>query len=370
MPEIQYSLFGDTSQLPFTARSVTRHADDPDSPLLRYEIDALTDKETWGAGNGNTTIVCRQKWLDTFAWIRDMVGEVEVTRPGSTYLLNRYVPEIVQYGDGRKQFCTIVDQLEQGGNPTDVIGQFNFQQAVNFWPKTLWCKYRTVFESPPYAILSTSDLTAISAAAGDYAGAKELYRYCVRTRKTYSREQPIPAASTAGGFKVIDDAVPANRKPIGQVGFKVVSMADITIKWVRVPIGWPPPVGYDADVPGIGLVTWPPLVNPVVLDITKQRTRDTYKGTINADWFDCAAPDGLCIPPGELLYIGYDDSNKYIDAAGDWVTDITFTFRQKEGGWNKFLSALGEWKEVSLDGTSGGARPYGTNNFNNLFQAS
>lgn len=359
-----YSLEGDTSGLPKTRRSG-----------IRFEMEALTPRESWGAGNSNSTFVCRQLANDCARWIKDMVGEVSVVASGSQgarLRLRRYIPEPLAYGffsdDNRVQFCSIADQTECGGTSDGV----NFSSPGSKWPATDWYKYRAVFENFPYAILdeapigSLPSLTDIATAAGPFAGARELYRYVIRSRKTYSREQPIPAASTAGGFKVIDDAVPANRKPIGQVGFRVVGMADVTYKWVRVPVGWPPTIGYVAPNPAN---PWPPKFNPAAVDpSTKRRTRDTFKGTINNDWWDCAAVDGYCWAPGELLYLGFDDSFRYFDAAGDWVCDVLFTFKAKEGGWNSYLDATGLFKEVSLTGTSAGRRPYETNDFNSLFE--
>lgn len=362
-----YGLDGDTTGLPRTRRS-----------SLPYEIEALTPKEVWGAGSGSTTLQAKCLWDDSVAWIKDMVGEVTVVAVGSvtpTLLLRRHVPEPLRYNDfgsgsdTRVQFCMMVDQVAQGGHQ----GSAPMAQVVSNWPQVDWCKYRTTWEALPYAILDYASpigalpaMADIVSAAGSYAGAPELYRYVVRTRRTYSREQPIPAASTAGGFKVIDDAVPANRKPIGQVGFRVVSMADITYRWVRVPVGWPPPLGwtgFTASNP------WPPAFNPAALNpATNRRARDSYVGTINHDWFDCAAPDGYCCAPGTMLYRGFDDSAKYYDAAGDWVCDVTFQFQWKEGGWNSILNAKGEWKAVSLDGTSAGTRPYQTSDMNNLFR--
>lgn len=361
-----YSLDGDDSGLPRTRRSG-----------IPYEVEALSPRESWGAGSGTTSLICKVWFDDSVQWIKDMVGEVFVGGQTGGLLLKRHVPEILRYNDSgsgsdsRVQFCTQVEQTAQGGNESGD----NMALPDSKWPRVDWCKYRVTWEAMPYAILDDGDpigtlpaMADIAAAAGAYAGARELYRYILRTRKTYSREQPIPAASTAGGFKVIDDATPANRKPIGQVGFRVVSMADVTYKWVRVPVGWPPPTGYAAPDPAH---PWPPKFNPGAADPAAiRRARDKYVGTINDDWFDCAAADGYQWEPGTLLYKGFDDSTKYYDAAGDWVCDVVFTFQFKEGGWNKFLTAKGEWKEVSLDGTSSGQRPYQKNNLNNLFQYS
>lgn len=352
-----FSLEGDQSGLPRTTRS--------DIP---YEIDALSPREVWGAGNGNTSIICRQFWDGSAAWIRDMVGEVAIEKPGSQVILRRYVPEMVQYGDDRVQFCSIAEQVEQGGNATGG----NFSQAGTNWPQTDWCKYRAVFEVFPYAILSDTERDTIATAAGAYAGAKELYRYVIRSRRMGSKEQPIPAASTAGGFKDTTTG-----KPIGQVGFRAVEFADIAYKWIRVPISWPPPIGW---TPPASPPFWPPPFNPAALDPTaNKRARDAYINSVNHDWFDVAAPDGYAFPPGTLLYTGYDDSAKYFDAAGAWVCDVVYHFRFKGaldsagsyGGWNYALNAKGQWVYVNLEGAVGGATdtpPYQSKNFNHLFQ--
>lgn len=362
-----YDLFGDTSGLPQTTASG-----------IPYEIEALTPREVWGAGNNSTTLICRQKWDGTASWIQDMVGRVTVIKPGSTLLLKRYVPEMVQYGDGRRQFCSICEQTEQGGNADNS----NFSQAGTNWPETDWTKFRTVFEAFPYAVLTDPECDIIATAAGGYAGAKELYRYVVRSRRDYSREQPIPAASLAGGFRVATGTIAAPGQTIGQVGFRAIGMADITFKWVRVPVGWPPPVGYTPADPSN---PWPPAFNPAALNpAANRRTRDSFLNCINDDWFDVAAPDGICAPPGTLLYTGYDDSNRYYDANGEWVCDITFSFKQKQaidsagsyGGWNYFLDARGRWVRVNLEGIVPGTvgatdtPPYQSKPFNDLFKYS
>jgi hypothetical protein len=366
-----YDLFNDPSGLPVTTRSG-----------IPFEIEALSPRETWGAGNGNTSIVCRQKWDGSATWIRDMVGTVAVTRPGAQLVLTRNIPELIQYGDGRVQFCSIVDQVDQGGNASND----NFSQAGTNWPETDWCKYRAVFEVFPYSILSDRQRDTIATDIGPaFAGAEELYRYVIRSRKTYSREQPIPAAGPAGGFRVVDDSSNGPGARIGQVGFRVVSMADVTYKWVRVPIGWPPPLGWVPPAPTDPSWPWPSgvnlAVNPtgnllassgVAPNVTPTnppgRSRDLYIGGINSTWIDAAAPDGYCFAPGTLLYTGYDDSNRYYDAAGDWVCDVVYSFKWKEGGWDLFLNALGQWVPVTDTGRSAGNPPYKSVQLNNLFQ--
>jgi hypothetical protein len=354
----RYDLFGDTSGLPVTTRSG-----------IPYEIEALSPREVWGAGNNSTTVVCKQTWEDSATWVRDMVGESAVVLGGTQLLLQRRVPEVLPYNDGRTQYCSVVDETDQGENPGGDPAA-NFSDVDTGWPRTRWLKYRATFEAFPFAVLSQAEMGAIATAAGSLAGAIELYRYVIRSRKVYTREQPIPAATAAGGFKVIDDVVAANRKPIGQIGFRVIEFADIQYKWVRVPVGWPPPLAYAG-----GANPWPPSPNPLALDTTKERARDKYAGTINSDWFDAAAANGYACAPGTLLYLGYDDSYQYYDSAGAWVCDVVYSFKWKGGrdntgavgGWNKFLDATGVWREVSLSGLSAGVKPYTTNNFNHLF---
>jgi hypothetical protein len=368
-----YSLDGDTTGLPRTRRSG-----------IPYEIEALTPREVWGAGNGAHSIVCRQWWDGSAAWIRDMVGEVTVVKPGSQLLLKRHIPEHLRYDDGRVQFCTMVDQQGQYGNDE---GE-NFAQAVSRWPQTKWYVTRATFEAMPWAILHDTETTAglpsvaeIQAGAGANAGAIELYRYVIRNRRNYSREQPIPGpgGDTTSYFSI---TTPPKKIP-GGIVFRGVGYSDVQYRWVRVPVGWPPPPGW---VPPDPSNPWPPRFNPTATTpASNRRTRDSFEGCVNDDWFDVAAPDGYAWPPGTLLYLGYDDSNKYYDAAGDWVCDVVFNFKAKQaldadgsyGNWNQYLNAAGVWKEVSADvvpgdnkhGTTDGKRPYASKNFNDLFQA-
>ncbi len=372
-----YSLEGDTSGLPYTTRNA-----------IPYEINALTPRETWGAGNSNTSIQCRQKWDRTVAWIKDMVGEVFVSRQTQSLLLKRHIPELIQYNitadgtDNRIQFCTIIDQIDQGGNPDVGAGQVftNFAQETTNWPETAWARYHAVFESVPYAILDDAtplgllpSVSDIVAGAGAFAGARELCRYVTRQRKSYTKEISVPGPNVAAnrGFAVID----ATRNYIpGGYAFRNRSFAEVSYTWIRVPIGWPPPVGW---LPGAAEPVWPPKFNPAAgAPATLLRTRDSFLGTVNSTYFDCAAPDGYCWQPETLLYTGYDDSKKYYDAAGMWVCDIVYTFKFCEGGWNKYLSGSGEFVEVSADvipgddkhGRATGRKPYQTSVFDNLFR--
>jgi hypothetical protein len=367
-----YDLFGDTSGLPQTTRS-----------LIPYEIEALSPREVWGAGNSNTSIVCRVAWTTSADWVEDMVGAVQVIVSdtnaagvlifaGTVPQLQRFTPEPLGFDDQRVQFCTIVDQTEQGGNQDQVNpnpgAPANLADDFNGWPEVLWVKYRATFEGMPYAVLSDAQLAPIyqGAQASGNGGAVELLRYVIRSRVTYSKEQPLPAAAPNGGFMIVQFPPAGPGKAIGQVGFRMISMADVNYKWVRIPIGWPPPIGY-LPPPGAGPVPWPPAFNPLALTPTVQRARDAYINSVNYDYWDAAAPDGYAWPPGTLLYTGYDDSHRYYDAAGNWVCDIVYKFKYKEGGWNKFLNALGTWVYVSSTGTPTGQPVYQSSNFNDLF---
>lgn len=385
-----YSLDGDDSGLPRTKRS-----------KIPYEVEALTPMETWGAGSGTTSIICKVRWDDSVDFIKDMVGEVRVVAKSAGQLaLRREVPEVLRYNDGgsgtdtRIQFCTTIQQHSQGGNSAGA----NMAQAISKWPEVDWVKYKVTYEALSFAILddgksigSLPSMADIVSATGSYAGARELYRYVIRKRRSYTKEQPTPGSSSAGGifrgFKVVNDADPTKRGVVpGAVLFRNIQYADITIRWLRVPVGWPPPIDYFAtDLSN----PWPPKFNPVAPDPTTiSRARDRFQGSVNSDWFDCAAPDGLCCPPETLLYTGFSDDNKYYDAAGDWVCDMDFFFRFKGGadatgdvrGWNHYLSSSGRWVAITsntvldppdnLAGTSGGTKPYKTNDFNKLFDYS
>ena len=76
------------------------------------------------------------------------------------------------------QYCTMIDQVEQGGNPYQSGGEdpqastqpfTNFEPGgelpLNGWPATLWCKYRAVFESVPYAVLTDQECIDLGDAA-------------------------------------------------------------------------------------------------------------------------------------------------------------------------------------------------------------
>ena len=91
-----------------------------------------------------------------------------------------------------------------------------------------------------------------------------------------------------------------------------------------------------------------------------------HSGTVNSATFD-TQEGGYNFAAGELLYVGFDDNNRYWDANEDWVVDLVYAFRFAAGGWNYGLNREGTLVEVSLDGTAGGGKPYSSNAFANLF---
>lgn len=365
----QYSLEGDTSGLPRTQRSG-----------IVYEIEALTPRESWGAGNGSLVAPCRVNTISSPSWVRDMVGQVYVIAPSSSLVLSRFIPErarAVAGSDRRLLFCSGVDQTGAGQTPQSGIlgvgGLNNFANGLTKWPVTRWRQYRAIFEAFPYKVLSDADCASIAAGAGAYPGAVELYRYIIRTRRSYSKEQALPAGST--GFRDTTSG-----KLIGQVGFRAIEYADVTYKWIRVPVGWPPPAGWTGYSMGN---PWPPPVGLSAANTTFKRTRDSYLNTVNSTWFDVASPDGYAFPPGTLLYTGYSDDNRYYDAAGDWVCDVTFNFKFRGsldsgksgagnfGGWNYALNSQGAWVYINIEGSgTSGTPPYQSRDFNNLFRYS
>lgn len=357
---------------------------------LPYWVGALSPREVWGHGHASTYLEVGQTWNDSARFLRYMLGEWVVrVGDGSTAstgppIFVRRIPEKLRYNDDgtnsdtRVQWCTGLSQTDQGGNPIDNAIQDDydpsdstepFSDGIANWPAAAWVKYQAVFETTPYVIRTDAEISDTLREWGGNAEDGEFLRYVVRSKRTYSKEQPIPAASTAGGFKVISDPEEfiinaqgqrvSKRQSIGQVGFRVVSMADVQYKWFHVPLGWPPPPGWTPPDPK---KPW-----PAPNSETNPRLRDAYIGKINSASFDYCDPEGYCFAAGELLYTGWSEEVFY-NASGQRTANVTYSFKFKEGGWNKFLSALGEWKEVSLDGSNAGRRPYESADMRNLFR--
>lgn len=350
-----YDLEGNRTGLPHTKRGG-----------LPYEIEAFGYRRRHTPRGNSVEFTAKQLWRDAPLWAKYMVGEVSVVVDGSTPRLSRQVPEFRNARD-RELYCTAVEYATSAGRPLDGL---NHADPLENFPATRRVSGGVTFEDMLWDVHDDASagvlVTAAQSSTAGYGGVRELYRYLQRMQKAYSAEQRIPAASDAGGFKVVDDAVSANRLPIGQVAFRTVSMADVVYKWMRVPLGWPPPKGW---APPGGAPYWPPRVNPVsTLTPENFPARDRFKGTVNSEYWDVGPIRGYAWAPETLLYVGYDDSNQYTDAAGVRCCDYVFNFKYKEGGWNKFLSARGEWVRVSLDGTSSGTQPYAESDFNYLFE--
>jgi hypothetical protein len=303
------SLFdADPTGLPQTTRSG-----------LYYEVDTFAYREQWVPANNRTEVICRVDANEAFDWITDMVGEAYVS--GTT--LRRHLPEPNPYDPN--QWCVRVEQVDQGGeNDEDT-----FADPASGWPFTKWVRYKCTFESLLYKVLS--DQEADDAASADATEA-ELVRYCTRAQSTYAREQQIPG----GGFTAIGTG-----DKLMQTGFKTRCFGDVTYVRVRVPCGHFP---------------------------TEFKS---HRGKINNATFDPPSHgDEYNFAAGELLYVGYDDNNKYWDANEDWVCDVVLKFKYCAGGWNFFFNNLGVLVEVSSDGTSGGTKPYSTADMTDLFEVS
>jgi hypothetical protein len=327
------SLFdpGGTFGLPVTTRTG-----------ISYEVDTFDYRERWTPGANSTVVLCRVPFNTSFDWITDMVGRAHVVSSVGGKRLRRDLPEQNPYD--RRQYCTRVEQVDQGGDPdggTLVVGSGSFAvptyaDVEHGWPVVKWCRYRCTFEAFPFQMRTDAQVDNAT------AGAAELYRYVMRVQRPTPREQQIPA----GAFQTIDDAVEGNRIKLMQTGFKTIVFSDVTYTWVRVPVG----------------------------AFLRNTHKDSLLGKINDAVFDTGTAPGDVIdgggyawPTGTLLYTGYDDSNRYYDANEDWVVDVVFNFRFRQIGWNRYLNNEGKPVEVSLTGTSAGEKPYGVGDFNTLF---
>lgn len=362
-----------------------------------YFVEALSPREVWGHGHGSTSLVCGQTWSDSAKWLRLMLGEWEVrsrSAPGGKVYPQfvRLIPEKLRYPEGallgtdaRVQWCTGLTQTEQGGNPEEDDGSYipgdsinPFTDGVTNWPATAWCKYQAQFETTPYVIRTDSEIADMLAGwdAAIILDDPEFLRYVVRQKTVYNREQPIPAATNAGGFKLVvdPDTTPTGRNSVG-VAFKTIMLADVTYRWVNHPLNWPPPPGWSPSRAAVPNKIWPPRVNPVAKTDYARPLRDQYIGTTNTHYFDFIDPEGYAFEPETLLYTGYQTEDFY-NASGQRTQNTTFKFKYKEGGWNKVLDAFGVWREVSADvvkgdglaGTKSGRRMYEKKTFQDMFK--
>lgn len=322
MPE--YGLFEplDITGLPQTTRSG-----------IYYEVDVASYREAWVPGANRTVITARVSSEEAFDWITDMVGRVYY----ADQKIRRDLPE--QNPFDQNQWCTKVEQLDQGGPRGEGTSgdPHTYRDEASGWPFPLWARYRCTFENMPFRMRDDNDVDTIAPTTTP-ATKPELLRYVTRTQRTYAREQQIPG----GAFKIVD-AVAANRLPLMQTGFKVRCYGDVIYTLARWPVSKAVP-------------EW-----------------KTLRGKVNDAVFDpspTSSPgEGYEWPAGELLYVGYDDNNKYFDANEDWVMDVILSFKFCQGGWNFFFNHLGELKEVSSDGTAGGTKPYSSGSLAELFEA-
>lgn len=298
---------------------------------IYYEIDSLAYREQWVPRANQTTVVARVPTDQSWDFVTDMVGR-SYAQNGA---IRRDVPEKNPFD--QKQFCTRVEQIDQGGDPD--FDWDNYRQGDNTatndgprydpesgWPLTLWVRYKLTFEALPYPILTDAEADAVT------ADATELSRYVYRKRVTTTKEQQFPG----GSFYLINGGSPL--LSLGQIGFKLRGAADVTYTWFRVPV---------ANIPTSAI--------------------GTAIGKVNSAAFDTISPGGYNFSAGELLLTGYDDTDRYYDANEDWVCDLVYRFKWLKGGWNYYLSATTALVEVSDDGTNTGNRPYSSVSFTNLF---
>lgn len=314
-------LFGDTTGLPATT-----------SGGIYYEIASIDYSEQWVAGANRTVVVCRIDYENVYDWVTAMVGRSYKASVSGTMRLRRDLPEANPFVP--TQYCTKVEELDQGGGPTDDEGPE--ADAASGWPIPKWTRYRVTFEGLPFAA-RTDDL--VDAASGFEE--RELARYCVRSQRCVAKEQQYPG----GGFYELGDTT----NKLQATGFKTIVMGEVSYTAMRWPVD---------DLPS---------------------ARKTLRGRINDAVWDNGV-GGYGWAAGTLLYVGFDDTNRYWDANGQWVCDIVYQFRARilkdpddatgllEYGWNYYLNKATKPVEVTTTGTGAGTRPYMTGDFNTLFR--
>jgi hypothetical protein len=335
---------------------------------IYYEIESLTPSERWAPGANLTTMNCRVDADDAYRFIEDMVGSVYVNSFG---VLRRYLPEKYPYAN---QWCTRVEQIDQGGDPNDVNANNPSggpgADPANGWPVPQWIRYRCTFEGMPFDLLTDDEVDEATGAyrsAGGLslssfltgASTAELYRYVERKVKSSIKEQQVPG----GAWYIVDPTAPPGTQPAklqGQSLFKRVGMADVQYVWNRVPVVNLPLGNINACLGCVNNAIW-----------------DTI-----ADTGSKMAAGGYCWYPGTLLFTGWDDSRRYFDADGTWVVDIVYFFEYKSlppppgltgtdsPGWNWFLNAVGVPVTVTSDGQPYNGKnqiPYYSADFNQLF---
>lgn len=329
MPD-PFDLFGDTgdtSRLPTTTRRG-----------IPYEIERVPPpRQQWVRAANQTTAIVRVKDEQAFDFIEDMVGRTHVEGSSPSRELRRDLPE--ECGWVANQWCTRVEQLDAGEEWDDGSGPTTYDPETS-WPAYRWVRYRCTFEGMPHKMLTDAEADDASAEESE---APELFRYVVRSRKTFVKEQQVPG----GAWKIVD-ADPSNRKRLEQTGFKIVLMADVSYTVVRFPVEVLPYTALNALAGKINLGVWD-------------------KG-----------PGGYRWQPGTLCFTGWDDDEKYFDANGDWVCDLVLRFRWRQIGFNHFMDQTWRPREVSKSGVPGGdpddpdhIRPYTfttSDNFNDLFK--
>jgi hypothetical protein len=122
--------------------------DDPDGlpqttlTGIYYEVDAFSYREAWVPGANRTVITARVDATTSFDWITEMVGRAYV-EAGSPPTLRRDLPEQNPFDE--KQWCTKVEQLDQGGLKDGVNdAEGDLRDIDSGWPFTKWQRYRCI----------------------------------------------------------------------------------------------------------------------------------------------------------------------------------------------------------------------------------
>jgi len=249
---------------------------------------------------------------------RNMLGWSEINGDGT---LDRRLPEVAKWGNERKYYCVKLDPV--GKTPKITDGQhINNDDG---WPEFSVAMYRATFVIPLYTVLSDTDVPG--------GVGRERHRFCIWTPKLTATNEKIPG----GGFKFVDDTLPANGGQISvpEVGVRAGRVIGLQCKWI--------------DVPRFDVVTLSGFMN-----------------RINDSDFEM---NGELYEVGTVLLTGVAGEQK-INSRGHKAYDITFDFAIRADGrnWNKFWkSGTAGYVEISDNGLSTGTKPYDSVTFDLLW---
>lgn len=249
---------------------------------------------------------------------RHMLGWSEINGDGT---LDRYLPEVAKWGNERTYYCVKLDPV--GKTPLYIDGAI--QNNDDGWPEFSVSMYRATFVIPLYTVLGDADVPG--------GTGRERNRFCVWTPKLTAVNEKIPG----GGFKFVDDTLPANGGQISvpEVGVRAGRVIGLQCKWI--------------DVPRFDVVNLSGFMNKIN-DSDFEMNGETYA-------------------TGTVLLTGVAGEQK-INAHGSKAYDITFDFAIRADGrnWNKFWkSGSAGYVEISDNGLSTGTKPYDTVTFDLLW---